>query len=146
MNEFLLSGVAGAGAGGIVLFLSHIAPRFGAGNFLRDLDELFVFGREYTRRESHVLGVLIHLLLCLVFGVVYKVGVDQGIAPGYGFWPLIAYAVLLTVFLGGVVMPLEGHGLFGVRDDAWFPVDLFLTNLGWVFFFSFLMSLWLPVV
>jgi hypothetical protein len=146
MYELLLSGVAGMGAGGIILFLSHIAPRFGAGNFLRDLDELHVLGRDYTRRESHVLGVLIHLLLCLVFGVVYKVGVDLGIITGYDFWSLVIYSVILTVFLGGVVMPLEGHGLFGFREDAWFPIDLLLTNLGWVFFFSVLMSLWLPAV
>lgn len=146
MNEFLLSGVAGLGAGGIILFLSHIAPRFGAGNFVRDLEELNLFGREYTRRESHVIGVFIHLLLCLISGVVYKFGVDLGIASGYGFWPLSVYAVLLTIFFGGVVMPLEGHGLFGIREDVWFPVDLLLTNLGWVFFYSFLLSLWLPVI
>lgn len=141
MNPIFFGGIAGIGAGAIMLFLSHIAPRFGAGNFVRDLDELHLFGRSYSRREAHVIGVFIHLFLAFFFGALYVFGVEQGIASGYGAWPLITYAVLLTVFVGGVIMPLEGHGIFGLREDDWFPVDLLLTNLGWAFLFSMIMRL-----
>ncbi|HWQ99819.1 MAG TPA: hypothetical protein VN397_03160 [Candidatus Methylomirabilis sp.] len=144
MNTILIAGISGGAAGALMLFLSHIAPWFGAGNFVRDLDELRLFGRTYSRREGHVIGVFIHLFLSFFFGALYGFGVDQGIASGFGVWPLVTYAVLLTVFVGGVVMPLEGHGIFGVREDDWFPIDLLLTNLGWVFFYAVIVTMWLP--
>ncbi len=144
MNPIFFGGIAGIGAGAIMLFLSHIAPRFGAGNFVRDLDVLRLFGRTYSRREAHVIGVFVHLFLAFFFGVLYAFGVEQGIANGYGAWPLVMYAVLLTVFVGGIIMPLEGHGLFGLREDDWFPIDLLLTNLGWVLLYWVIVSLWLP--
>ncbi len=145
MSPILLAGFAGIGAGGVMLFFSHIAPRFGAGKFVRDLDEMRLFGRTYSRRESHVVGVLIHLFLSFFFGAVYAFGVDQGLVADYGFWPLATYAVLVTVFTGGVIMPLEGHGVFGVREDDWFPIDLLIANILWVFLYSVIVRLWLAV-
>jgi hypothetical protein len=55
--------------------------------------------------------------------------------------PLSFYLVLITVILGGIFMPLEGHGLFGVREDKWFIIDLFLANLGWVLLYGAFMSI-----
>lgn len=143
MSVILLGGLAGIGAGSIVLFLSHIAPRWNAGRFVRDLDQLRLFGRAYSRREAHVIGVLLHLGLTFFFGALYAFGVLQGLAGGYGAFPLAVYAVLLTLFWGGIVMPLEGHGLFGVREDEWFPVDLLLSNLGWAFLYAIIVRVWL---
>jgi hypothetical protein len=142
MNLILLGGIAGAAAGGILLFLSHIAPRFGAGAFVRDLDAVRVFGREISRREAHALGMFLHLALSFVFGALYAFGVSQGIASGYRAVPLAAYAGLITLFAGGVVMPLEGHGLFGWKEDSWFVVDLFITNVLWTALYALVVTAW----
>lgn len=142
MTTTLLGGLSGIGAGGILLFLSHIAPRFGAGNYVRDTDALRLFGRNYSRREAHLFGVVFHLALSFLFGACFAYGVQQGVASGYDFIPLGLYALLITVFVGGVVMPLEGHGLFGWKEDAWFTLDLFLTNVGWAVLYGLVMAMW----
>jgi hypothetical protein len=142
MNPLTLGGVAGIGAGAVLLFLTHLAPRFGAGNFVRDADRLRLFGRSYSHREAHLLGVVVHLILSFFFGTVFAFGVQTGVVEGYGFVSLAAYSLVLTIFMGGVVLPLEGHGLFGTREDSWFPVDLLLTNIGWVMLYGLVMVTW----
>ncbi len=149
MNPMLLGGIAGAGAGGILLFLSHIAPRFGAGVFVHDSDQPRVFGRSVSRREAHLLGMMLHLALSFLFGafyafcVGYNVFPPEGWAVGYGALSLAMYAVLMTLFMGGIILPLEGHGLFGLGDDAWFPVDLIVTNILWVALYGIAARLWM---
>jgi uncharacterized membrane protein (DUF2068 family) len=146
MNPILIGGIAGAGAGGVLLFLSHVAPRFGAGNFIRDLDEIRVLGRAVTHREAHILGMFIHVVLSFCFGVLFAYFVASGVVQGYTLIPLLLYAALMTVVMGGVVMPLEGHGVFGRKEDAWFPIDLMITNLLWVFLYWCIIRLWLPSI
>ena len=142
MNPLILGGVAGIGAGAVLLFLSHIAPRFGAGNFVRDADRMRLFGRAYSHREAHLLGMMVHLILSFFFGIVFSFGVQSGIIDGYRLIPLAGYSLVLTIFMGGVILPLEGHGLFGTREDAWFPVDMLLTNIGWAVLYGLVMMVW----
>ena len=125
-----------------MLFLSHIAPYIGAGDFILDLDEPRVFGREISRREAHLLGVLVHLLMCAVFGALYAYLVESGVFAGFGFMSLLGWGLVVTLFMGGVVLPIEGHGVFGVKEDPWFPVDLLLTNAGWAVLFWWIVRLW----
>lgn len=143
MSLILLGGIAGVVAGSILLFLSHIAPRFAAGAFVRDLDAVRVFGREVSRREAHALGMLLHLILSFFFGAFYAFHVTQGVASGFHFIPLAVYTVLITVFTGGVVMPLEGHGVFGWREDRWFIADLLLTNIFWTVLYALIVRAWI---
>ncbi len=138
--------VAGVLAGAIVLFLSHVAPLFGAGNFVKDLDNPHIFGRKVTHREMHLLGILTHLLVSAWFGGIYGWLVVVGIFSGYGLFLILGWSVILTLFVGGVILPLDGHGLFGVREDAWFPVDLFLANIGWAILFWWILNLWRIVI
>ena len=142
----LTSAVAGVLAGAIVLFLSHVAPIFGAGNFVKDIDDPHIFGKEVTHREAHFLGILVHLLVSAWFGGIYGWFVGLGIFGGYGLPSILGWGVVLSVFVGGVVLPLEGHGIFGVREDAWFPVDLFLANIVWSVLFWWILSLWRIVI
>ncbi len=125
-----------------MLFLSHLAPYFGAGNFVFDLDEPRVFGRKVSRREAHLLGVLVHLVLTGVFGGLYAYLVQNGVFADFSLLPLLGWSLFVTVFMGGIVMPLGGHGVFGVKEDAWFPVDLLLTNAGWAIVFWWILRLW----
>ena len=142
MTPVLLGAITGFGAGAVMLFLAHVAPKIGAGSFVRDTDELRVFGRMYTKREGHLIGVLLHLMLSFVFGGCYAIAVSQGVFAGYHAGPLALYAILLTLFMGGVVMPIEGHGLFGLKEDSWFPVDLAFTNILWAAIFGVMMGTW----
>ncbi len=135
---------AGLASGAILLFLSHVAPRLGAGNFIRDLDEPRIFGHEVTRREAHLIGVLMHLVLSLVSGFLFALAVDRGWVSGFHLLPILGWSVMLLLFTGVVVMPLEGHGFFGVKHDAWFPVDAMLTNIFWALIYLGLVHLWLP--
>lgn len=136
----LLAGLAGLTAGAIVIFLSHVAPRLGMAEKAPDMDVIRCFGYTCTRRESHVIGVAVHAIFYFVFGMVYGFGVTQGIAAGYAVIPLAVYAVVITIVLGGVVLPLEGHGLFGWREDHWFTADLLASNMVWALLFGAVMS------
>jgi hypothetical protein len=133
---------AGAISGAIMLFLAHLAPVFGAGNFVRDLDEPHFFRRRISRREAHFVGVLVHLTMMAAFGGAYAYLAATGIFQDFSLLPILGWGLIFTLFMGGVVMPLEGHGLFGVKEDAWFPVDLVLAHAGWAFVFWWIINLW----
>ena len=138
--------LAGGCAGAIMSFLSHVAPRFGAGNFIEDSGlETHAFGKPISRRESHFLGILVHLLLSIGFGFVFALGVEWGWIPGYQYLPMLGYCVILALFTGCVIMPIEGYGVFGLKHDSWFMVDAILTNFLWGHLFLVLMRLWLAV-
>lgn len=137
----LISGIAGIIAAGVMILLSHLAPYVGAGSFVKDIDVIRCFGRTCTRRESHIIGVMVHIALYLACGLVYGALVAQGILSGFSALPLGAYALIVTVFMGGVVMPLEGHGLFGWREDHWFAADLLIMNAVWAILFGLIMQI-----
>ncbi len=143
MNVILPALGAGASAGGILLFLSHVMPRFAAGNYIRDLDQPHVLGRAITRREAHFVGVFFHLLISVVFAGLFGLLVTEGLIRDFSFWPLMLWGVVVTIFVGGVVLPLEGHGIFGIKEDVWFPLDLLVTNILWSILFWWLMKMWL---
>ena len=132
----------GAIAAVVLLFFSHIAPRFGAGNFILDVDEPHLFGKSITRREAHLVGALLHVLISMAFAGLYAYGVKFGLISDFGILPILGWSVVMTIFIGGVILPLEGHGIFGVKEDSWFPVDLLLTNVMWGILFWWLVTLW----
>jgi len=134
--------VAGAFAGTILLFFAHLAPSIGAGNFIRDLDQPRLLGKDLSLREAHFMGALLHLVLSAVFGGVYAYFVRIGAFADFGLLPLLGWSVIITLFTGGIILPLEGHGLFGVKEDAWFPVDLILTSVAWAVLFWWMITLW----
>lgn len=143
MSSALLIGVfAGACAGAVMTFFSHIAPMFGAGNFIKDLDRPQVLGRDLSRREAHLLGILVHLCLSAVFGLGYGGLVQFGWLDGFYAIPLFVYAIGITLITGLLVMPWEGHGLFGRKHDPWFMIDAFLTNIVWAVLVYLIAHLW----
>jgi hypothetical protein len=142
----LISAMAGTLAGIVMLLLSHLAPIVGAGNFVKDIDTPRVFGKEISRREATIIGALVHVLISAVFGGMYAHLVQQGFIAGFHLWNMLGWSVIMTIFVGGVVMPLEGHGIFGTKEDAWFPVDLILTNTIWAILFWWLIRLWSTLI
>ncbi len=138
----IFGAIAGIVAGGAMILLSHVAPRYGAGAYAKDVDVIRCFGRACSRRESHVIGITVHMILYAFFGLLYAVGAEQGIVTGFGAVPLFIYAILVTLTIGGIFLPLEGHGLFGMREDRWFMIDLVLANLGWAVLYGAFMGIW----
>jgi hypothetical protein len=141
----LAAASAGIISGAIIVFLAHIAPSFGAGNFIRDIDQPKFFRKNITRRESHLLGIFFHLLTSGVFGGLYGVLIHYGIFQSFFLVPILIWSAVLCVFMGGVVLPLEGHGVFGVKEDPWFPIDLLCSNILWGIVFWMVMKLWIAV-
>lgn len=135
--------LAGMSAGVILAFLSHVAPRFGAGNFITDPVQPKLFGKSVSRREAHFIGLLVHILLSGCFGFLFACLVEFGWFADYAYIPMLVWVVALTSFTGFVVMPLEGHGFFGRKHDAWFMVDALITNLIWGHLFLLLVHVWL---
>lgn len=146
MNAVVMAGAyAGIAAGAILTVLSHLAPFVGAGNVIRDLDEPRVFGKKITQREAHMIGILVHLLFSLTNGALFAWFVSLGWVSGFHLLPILGWSFACLLVQGGIVMPLEGHGFFGMKHDAWFPVDVFLTNMIWGFLYLFLIPLWTSV-
>ncbi len=135
--------LAGFAAGALGLFLSYVAPMFGAGNFIAETPESIVLGRKLSRRESHVTGMLLHLIASGFFGFLYAWAVQTGFVSGFTIIGILVWSLLLTLFAGLVLMPLEVHGLFGRRHDAWFMADAMLAHLLWGFAYLALVRLWL---
>ena len=135
---------AGLSAGAISVFLAHIAPRFGAGNFIRDADRTICFSRELSRREAHYIGIFVHLIVSAVIGGTYAFAVARHWLPDFGWLLMAGLSIVLFTIIGVVVLPLEGHGMFGVREDAWFPVDLCISSVAWGLLYGGLIRLWLP--
>ncbi len=141
-NELLIGAVSGGAAGAIVTFLAHIAPAFGAGNFIQDMDRPQVFGRDLSRREAHLLGILVHLCLSILFGIGFGFAVQQHWFDGFNLIPLFVYSIIITVVTGVAIMPWEGQGFLGRKHDPWFIVDALLTNLGWAVLVYLIAHLW----
>ncbi len=140
----LIGASAGLAAGAVMTFLSHIAPQFGAGNFIRDMDRPVFFSRELSRREAHYIGILMHLAFALLAGLLFAFALDRHWVPAFAFLPIVGWSFILFLVIGLILLPLEGHGFFGSKHDAWFPVDLLLTCLGWGGLFYLFMQLWIP--
>lgn len=137
--------VAGVIAGRMLIFLAHIAPRFAAGNFIKEFEPPCFLGRSLTRRESHFIGILLHLFLSAIFGGVYGWLVQSGIFSGLTFVSILVWTGSVSLFMGGVILPLEGQGIFGIKEDPWFPVDLIVTNFAWTLLLWWFMKMWVAV-
>ena len=139
----ILAGVyAGIGAGAILTFLSYVAPHFGAGSYVRDLDPPTISGRKLSKRETQIAGLLIHLGLSSFFGAGYAAGVEYRLFPDFLLLPILGWGLVMSLAVGLIVMPLEGHGFFGRKHDAWFMVDAVITNTLWALLFFALIRIW----
>jgi hypothetical protein len=137
MNLVLISGCAGIVASGLIIFLSHFASWFGV-EMSFDPDRARFLGRYVSKRESHTVGIVVHALLYAAFGMMFGALVMNAVATFEPF-PLAIYALGVTCFLGGVIAPLEGHGIFGWKEDHWFGADLLLMNVVWAALFGIIM-------
>lgn len=134
---------AGLAAGALQLFLSYVAPAVAAGNFIAQAPEPVVLGKQLSRRESHLVSALVHLVASTVFGTLYGLAVVFDWVSDFSLVAILAWSLMITLFAGLVLLPLEGHGLFGRRHDAWFFADSVLSHLFWGIAFYAIVQLWL---
>ncbi|MCR4256622.1 MAG: hypothetical protein NUW08_02860 [Candidatus Uhrbacteria bacterium] len=142
-GQLLVGALAGMAAGTILAFLSHLAPRFGAGNFIQSKDIPKLFGKPISRREAYLVGLFAHLSLSAFFGLAFAVFVELGWLPGYQYVPMLLFVIGLTLVVGFIIMPLEGDGIFGRKRDSWFMIDALVTNMILGHLFLLLMRLWM---
>jgi hypothetical protein len=139
INLPILAGAIGVVASGVLVLLSVITPRWFVSEAVHELDVVRFGGRSLSKKESSLVGVLIHFIFSLFFGVLFGAGMNLGIFDLH-LVSMGMYSIVMTLILGGIVLPLEGHGLFGWREDHWIPVDLFAMNVLWVLIFWFVLS------
>lgn len=140
---YLVLTTAGIISGALITLLAHLAPVFGAGNYIRDLDQPRLFGKSVTRREAHLLGIAVHLVISGIAGGAFAFLLGQGVFQDISLSALLIWSCVVCVCNGGIILPLEGHGIFGIKEDAWFPVDLLLSHLMWGVLSWFVVQLWI---
>lgn len=139
----IIGASAGMAAGALQLFLSYVAPAFGAGNFIAEAPEPIVLGKKLSRRETQLVAVLLHLVTTAIFGALYALAVNYGWITDFSLIGIAAWSVILSLLAGLIFMPLEGHGLFGRRHDAWFFADSLISHLFWGLAYFGILQLWI---
>ncbi len=137
------SALTGGGVGALLLFLAHIAPFLGAGNYIVDADATPMLGAQLTARERHLIGIALHMLVSVAFGALFGAAVLQGWLRGFTAASIATWALAQWVFTCCVLMPLEGHGIFGRRHDSWFFFDALVMALVWGLLFWIVSRLWI---
>ncbi len=135
--DYLLGGALG---GLVAFFFSlpaivlEIVERGKVKNVPLLVDIKTIFGIKIKHKhEVFFIGLLLHLILGFLFGVVYVVFVTQGWlfvtdAP-YTIYSLLVYAVLSWVVAGFVLYPLLGMGVFGVKEGKNVWVEMLVSHL-----------------
>lgn len=144
-DALLLGGLAGLFAGTVLAFFSHIAPYFGARTFLQEGEYPNVFGYELSRREAHLMSLLLDVGLAAGFGAAYGWFVEQGWVDGFGIVPLVGWSCVLAFVIGLIVLPLDGQGLFGRKRGVWFFVDMLITKGVWALLVASFAAVWLTL-
>ena len=143
MSSFILIGaLAGLAAGTVLAFFSHLAPYLRPGDAREQGSGPHLFGHALSQREAHLLGLLIQLALATAFGAAYGWFLQLGWVGSFGILPLLLWSFALAFTTGAIVMPLNGHGLFGHKRDVWFFVNLLITNGIWALLVAGFAALW----
>lgn len=137
------SALAGGGVGALLLFLAHIAPLLGAGNYIPDADATPIFATQLTTRERHLIGIALHMFVSVGFGAFFGLAVTRGWFNGFTVTSIATWSLAQWMFTCLVLMPLEGHGIFGRRHDSWFFFDSLVMSVLWGVLFWVVSRLWI---
>ncbi|NQV12612.1 hypothetical protein HQ524_04580 [Candidatus Uhrbacteria bacterium] len=88
-------------------------------------------GRKLQDREVLALGLLIHLLAGLGYGVFFPLTVQLGFwvqIEAYSALSHIVFALCAWATLGFVVFPALGFGIMGYKEDKWMWFEVFVTT------------------
>lgn len=134
ISDILLGGGIGALLALILTipaFIHEFKRRKHDNPILLDIDHFG--GRKLNDRESFALGVLVHILIGIVFGVLYPLNPDIWTFAGetYSIASLAMYALVLYGVASIIIFPITGMGLFGWKEDKsmWFELLFTLVLL-----------------
>jgi hypothetical protein len=132
--------VAGLIAGIIMIAVSEIGYRLGLikGNLIL-IDGAFAWRMISGKNNTvsiYILGILIHLITSLVFGLVYAILTRLLEFESRSVMPIAVYFFLLWLAMLFVALPIAGQGLFGKKagNSVWLE-QLFLHVVFGVAFF-----------
>jgi hypothetical protein len=131
-------GLLAGGIGGMVMaVLIHLAPLVTVHKkHLPDIDSHYFFGRRFSERETHLLGILVQLVLSALFGGIYVLLVDYKIIfTDFHYLSILFFGVLIWFLKGLIILPLLGIGLFGAKEGKWVWLEMFLLHQIYAFVF-----------
>ena len=115
----ILTGAIGIVASGVLVLLSAIVPRWFVSEAVHEL-EVFRFGsKTLSKKGSRLVGILVHFIFSLFFGILFGAGMTIGFFQ-LNLASMGTLSIIMTLILGGIILPLEGHGLFGWREAGEF--------------------------
>lgn len=98
------------------------------------IDVKKIFGLKIRHKhEVFLIGLLLHIVIGFLFGLIYIVFVEQGWlfvtrAP-YTFLSLLVYAVLSWIVANIVVYPALGFGWFGLKEGRHVWMETIVSHL-----------------
>ncbi|MEK7529334.1 MAG: hypothetical protein AAB570_00215 [Patescibacteria group bacterium] len=109
--------------------------------------------RTLKDREVFALGLLMHIVTGIAFGVLYPVTVIVDAIPEllpYTWGSVAVYGSIFYVVLGAVVMPLGHMGVFGRKEDRWIWLETLVTltvfTVGYVLIVGWFQPAWFDLV
>jgi len=124
-------GLVAGGIGGVVMaILIHLAPLVVYHKkHLPDIDAHYFFGRKFSERETHLLGILIQFVLSAIFGGVYVMLVKLGIVfDGFDYLHIALFGVVVWFIKGVIITPLLGVGFFAAKEGKYVWFEMFLLH------------------
>ena len=98
------------------------------------IDVKSIFGLKIRHKhEVFLIGLLVHLVIGFLFGLIYVVFVEQGWlfvthAP-YTFLSLFVYAVLSWIVANILIYPALGFGWFGLKEGSHVWMETLVSHL-----------------
>jgi len=109
-------------------FLSELEKR-APKNIPLLIDIKTFWGKKLTPGEIFILGLSIHLLIAALFGALYEYLALSGfVAFPYQILSLLGYAFCFYLFIGGIILPVVGLGLFGRKEGKTVWYELLITH------------------
>ena len=120
-------------------FFSELGKK-GPKNIPLLVDVKTFWGRRLSRWEVFWFGLFIHLLMAALFGAMYELIVVKSLVDPYHWGNLAVYATFFWLFVGGVIFPIVGLGLFGKKEGKWVWFELLVVHHLFAFF------IWLLII
>jgi len=86
------------------------------------------WGKKLSNGEVFWLGFAIHLLMAALFGALYELIAVKSFVRPYHIDNLMVYASFFWLFVGGVIFPIVGLGLFGKKEGKWVWLELLVVH------------------
>lgn len=83
---------------------------------------LRILGMQYDEVHAVRLGIPLHLVTSISFGIAYAVLTNLISVEPTHFWTVVIYTFMLWISMLGLALPVAGHGLLGrkLSYDTWF--------------------------